>query len=236
MLSILAAVFVPVGFIPGIVGRLYQQFAITIAISVLISAFVALSLTPALCTLILKPHKLDEKSKGLDKFFFRFNQWFGRVNSKYRNGVDRSIKNSKFVIIILVCIVVGVVLLFEKKPTGFIPTEDEGRIYVTYDLPEASSTVRSVTVLHQMMKTLDSIPEVGHYAALGGLNAVSFASKSNSGTIFVQLKPWDDRKLTSLDLVGVIQKKFARYKEASVVVIRPPAVPGLGRQWFRVYP
>ncbi|HTD98307.1 MAG TPA: multidrug efflux RND transporter permease subunit [Mucilaginibacter sp.] len=225
---ILAAVFVPVGFIPGIVGRLYQQFAITIAISVLISAFVALSLTPALCTLLLRPHKIDDKSKGLNKFFFKFNEWFSRVTGRYRNTVDRGIKNSKFIIILLVCIIVGAILLFRNKPTGFIPTEDEGRIYITYDLPEASSTQRSVTVLHQMMNILDTIPEVGHYAALGGLNVVSFANKSNSGTIFVQLKPWDSRKLTSEDLVTVIQKKMARFKEASVVVIRPPAVPGLG--------
>ena len=225
---ILAAVFVPVGFVPGIVGRLYQQFAITIAISVLISAFVALSLTPALCTLLLRPHKLDENSKGLDRFFFKFNEWFGRVTGRYRNAVDRSIKNSKFIIIILVCIVVATILLFRGKPTGFIPTEDEGRIYITYDIPEASSTQRSVSRLHEMMNLLDSIPEVGHYAALGGLNVVSFANKSNSGTIFVQLKPWDDRKLTSEQLVGVIQKKMARFKEATVVVIRPPAVPGLG--------
>ena len=225
---ILAAVFVPVGFVPGIVGRLYQQFAITIAISVLISAFVALSLTPALCTLLLRPHKLDENSKGLDRFFFLFNQWFGRVTGRYRNAVDRGIKNSKFIIIILVCIIVATILLFRGKPTGFIPTEDEGRIYITYDIPEAASTQRSVSRLHEMMNLLDSIPEVGHYAALGGLNVVSFANKSNSGTIFVQLKPWDDRKLTSEQLVGVIQKKMARFKEATVVVIRPPAVPGLG--------
>lgn len=228
---ILAAVFVPVGFIPGIVGRLYQQFAITIAISVLISAFVALSLTPALCTLILRPRKLDEKSKGLDRFFFKFNEWFARVTGRYRNAVDRGIKNSKFVIIVLVCIVVGTILLFKNKPTGFIPTEDDGRVYVTYDLPEASSTQRSVTVLHQMMKTLDSIPEIGHYAALGGLNAVSFASKSNSGTIFCQLKPWDQREGKEhqvFAIVAKIQKKFAKFKEASVVVIPPPAIPGLG--------
>ncbi len=228
---ILAAVFVPVGFIPGIVGRLYQQFAITIAISVLISAFVALSLTPALCTLLLKPHKLDKKSKGLDKFFFLFNEWFERTTGKYRNGVHRGIKNSKFVVIILVCIVVGTILLFKTKPTGFIPTEDDGRIYVTYDLPEASSTRRTVEVLHQMMKTLDSIPEIYHYAALGGLNAVSFSSKSNSATIFCQLRPWDQREKKSQQIFGVIaniQKKLARYKEANVVVIAPPAIPGLG--------
>ena len=228
---ILAAVFVPVGFIPGIVGRLYQQFAITIAISVLISAFVALSLTPALCTLILKPHKLDEKSKGLDRFFFKFNEWFERVTGKYRNGVDKGLKHSKFVIVILVCIIVGVVFLFENKPTGFIPLEDDGRIYITYDLPEASSTQRTVAVLNSMMKTLDSIPGILHYAALGGLNAVSFASKSNSATIFVQLKPWDQRSDKNLQIGAItanLQKRLSRFKEASVVVIQPPAIPGLG--------
>lgn len=225
---ILAAVFVPVGFVPGIVGRLYQQFAITIAISVLISAFVALSLTPALCILILKPHKIDENSTGLDKFFYKFNTWFDRVTGKYRNGVHRSIKNSKFVVIILICIIVGTVFLFMKKPTGFIPVEDEGRIYVTYDLPEASSTERTVAVLKDVMKTLDSVPEIGHYAALGGLNVVNFATKSNSATVFVQLKPWDERERTSLELVGFLQQKLAKYKEANVTVIPPPAIPGLG--------
>lgn len=229
---ILAAVFVPVGFVPGIVGRLYQQFAITIAISVLISAFVALSLTPALCTLILREHHLDKNSKGLlDKFFYRFNNWFGRLSHRYRNGVDKGIKNAKYVIIILICIIVGVIFLFKAKPTGFIPTEDEGRVYITYDLPEGSSTERTVTVLHEMMKTLDSIPAVGHYAALGGLNAVTFASKSNSATIFVQLKPWDQRTGKGQDLfslVPTIQRKLSRFKEANVVVIPPPAIPGLG--------
>lgn len=228
---ILAAVFVPVGFVPGIVGRLYQQFAITIAISVLISAFVALSLTPALCTLLLRPHKIDEKSTGLNKFFFKFNNWFERVTGRYRNSVDKGIKHSKFVIIILVCIVIGTVLLFKGKPSGFIPLEDEGRVYVTYDLPEGSSTERTVAVLHQMMSVLDSVPAINHYAALGGLNAVNFATKSNSATIFVQLKPWDKRENKEDQLNGVIatlQGKLARFKEANVVVISPPAIPGLG--------
>ncbi|WP_158992629.1 efflux RND transporter permease subunit [Mucilaginibacter sp. L196] len=228
---ILAAVFVPVGFIPGIVGRLYQQFAITIAISVLISAFVALSLTPALCTLILRPHKLDEKSGGLDKLFFKFNAWFERVTGKYKNGVDRAIKNSKFVIIILVCIVIGTILLFKKKPSGFIPLEDDGRLYITYDLPEAASTQRTVAVLNQMMHVLDSVPGILHYAALGGLNVVSFASKSSSATMFVQLKPWDERTADSLQIGAItanLQKRLSRFKEANLVVIQPPAIPGLG--------
>ncbi|WP_295773006.1 multidrug efflux RND transporter permease subunit [uncultured Mucilaginibacter sp.] len=229
---ILAAVFVPVGFVPGIVGRLYQQFAITIAISVLISAFVALSLTPALCTIMLKPHKIDENSKGwLDRFFFKFNNWFARVTEKYGNGVHRSIKASRFVVILLICIIVGTVFLFKGKPSGFLPIEDEGRIFVTYDLPEGSSTERTVGVLKNMMATIDSIPGIGHYAALGGLNAVNFASKSNSATVFVQLKPWAERKGDGEDAAGIVaklQQRLARYKEASVVVIQPPAIPGLG--------
>ena len=104
---ILAAVFVPVGFIPGIVGRLYQQFAITIAISVLISAFIALSLTPALCSLLLKPMHLDEKSRGLNWFFYRFNTWFERMASGYTHSVNKWIKKAPYVIILLICICVG---------------------------------------------------------------------------------------------------------------------------------
>ncbi|SHN77192.1 efflux RND transporter permease subunit [Chitinophaga sp. CF418] len=228
---ILAAVFVPVGFIPGIVGRLYQQFAITIAISVLISAFVALSLTPALCTLILRPMHLDKDSKGLNKFFFKFNTWFSHVTSRYSLGVKKSIRGARYVLILLICIVVGTVMLFRGKPTGFIPTEDDGRIYITFDLPESASTERTISVMTQMMHSLDSVKAIGHYAALGGLNVVSFATKSNSGTIFCQLKPWDERKDKSQQifaLVAQLQARLSRFKEANVVVIPPPAIPGLG--------
>ena len=228
---ILAAVFVPVGFIPGITGRLYQQFAITIAISVLISAFVALSLTPALCVLLLKPNKRDENSRGLDKLFFKFNNWFGRVTEKYGNGVQRGIKHARFVVIILLCIVAGAFLLFRGKPSGFLPTEDEGRIIITFNLPEGASTQRTVATLKEMMKELKQTKGIAHYAALGGLNAVNFSSKSNSGTIFCQLQPWDQRTDKALQLTGLmatVQQRMARFKEATTVVISPPAIPGLG--------
>src|ERR1700743_3601371 len=110
---ILAAVFVPVGFIPGIVGRLYQQFAITIAISVLISAFIALSLTPALCTLLLKPTDESKKNKGITKYFTKFNAWFDRITAKYTEGVRRSIKGARYIVILLVCVCIGTYFLFE---------------------------------------------------------------------------------------------------------------------------
>ncbi|MBN9296115.1 MAG: multidrug efflux RND transporter permease subunit [Filimonas sp.] len=229
---ILAAVFVPVGFIPGIVGRLYQQFAITIAISVLISAFVALSLTPALCSMMLRPMHLDEKSRGLNKFFYKFNEWFRRVSLKYTLGVKKTIKGARYAVIILICICVGTIFLFKSKPTGFIPNEDEGRLYITFELAEAASTNRSLETLDSIMRILDKTPGIAHYAALGGLNVITFATKSNSGTVFAQLKPWGERKDKSLQLQSMIaslQQKFAVLKGANVIVISPPAIPGLGQ-------
>jgi HAE1 family hydrophobic/amphiphilic exporter-1 len=229
---ILAAVFIPVGFIPGIVGRLYQQFAITIAISVLISAFVALSLTPALCTLLLKPSRVGVKAKGLNKFFLRFNEWFERTTNSYTNSVKTWIRLAKYALILLAILYLGTAILFKSKPTGFIPTEDEGRLYVTFELPEASSTTRSLDVLNTMMGILQETPGIAHFAALGGLNVVTFATKSNSGTIFVQLKQWDDRKEQSLQLsslIATLQQKFSAIKSANVIVISPPAIPGLGQ-------
>src|SRR5208337_4478633 len=111
------------------IGRLYQQFAITIAISVMLSAFIALSLTPALCSLLLKPHG-SNKSRWSDKFFGRFNRWFETLTNDYVHTVRRGIKASRYVVILLLCICVGAVFLFKKKPSGFIPAEDDGRLYV----------------------------------------------------------------------------------------------------------
>ena len=174
---ILAAVFVPVGFIPGILGRLYQQFAITIAVSVLISAFVALSLTPALCSLFLKPSRDDREPHGLSKGFALFNRWFQRTTNSYAYGVRKSIARSGLVLVLLTILYIGTLWLFRNKPTGFIPTEDEGRLYVTFELPEASSTSRSLEVLNSMMSTLQQTPGIAHFAALGGLNVITFATK-----------------------------------------------------------
>jgi len=230
---ILAAVFVPVGFIPGIVGRLYQQFAITIAISVIISAFIALSLTPALCSLMLKPTDVTKKNKGLNKWFTKFNDWFDRVTGRYTEGVRKSINASRLVIVLLVCICVGTWFLFGQKPTGFIPSEDDGNLYVTYQLPPASSTAASVEVMDRLMKVIGSTPGVAHYAALSGLNVVTNASNSNNGTIYCQLAPWDERTKSDEQVPGIIkvlQKRIsdAGVKNANVEVIQPSPLPGVG--------
>ena len=230
---ILVAVFVPVGFVPGIVGRLYQQFAITIAVSVSISAFVALSLTPALCSIMLKPSKVEgDKLNLLERFFSKFNRWFGKVTASYTRGVVKSIKATPYVLIIMAVLFVGLVYLFKTKPTGFIPTEDEGRLYVTYELPEATSTTRSIDMLKQIMAKVQSIPEVRVLGGLAGLNIISFSNKSNVGTMFVLLKSWDERKGKGQDVQSVIaeiRKRTADIKEARILAISPPAIPGLGQ-------
>ena len=229
---ILAAVFVPVGFIPGIVGRLYQQFAITIAVSVIISAFVALSLTPALCTIMLRPSKpADAKKNILEKFFAWFNRGFGRLTNGYTKGVGTWIRRTPYVLIMLVALFVGLFFLFKNKPTGFIPTEDEGRMFVTYEMPEGTSTTRNIAMLQEISKRVRSLPEVKVAGGLAGLNIVTFSNKSNSGTIFVMLKPWDDRKGKEHHVQSVIAKIRAitgDIKEARVIPISPPAIPGLG--------
>lgn len=229
---ILAAVFIPVGFIPGIVGRMYQQFAITIAISVLISAFVALTLTPALCSILLRPSEVNKDGKGLNKFFFLFNNWFERVTSNYTKGVKTWIRKAPLVLVILVCIFAGTIGLFQAKPTGFLPTEDEGRLFVSVELPEGASSSRTREVMAEMVELIRSTDGINNVTGIGGLNAINFSFKPNSATFFVQMHPWDQRKDPSLQLFGIIgalNGKFRSIEGANIVVVPPPAIPGLGQ-------
>lgn len=232
---ILASVFVPVGFIPGIVGRLYQQFAITIAISVIFSAFVALSLTPALCTLLLKPshHSSNKFFSRFERVFFDpFNRMFDRLTGKYANGVRRSIKGARYIIILLVCICVGAFLLFKSKPSGFVPSEDGGRLFVTYQMADARSTSASVNVLEKLMKIVGSTPGIMHFVGASGFNILG-GGGNNSGTMFCMLKPWDERTTPETQVQGImdnIRKRVAKagIKDATVVAIQPPPIRGIG--------
>jgi HAE1 family hydrophobic/amphiphilic exporter-1 len=232
---ILASVFVPVGFIPGIVGRLYQQFAITIAISVIFSAFTALSLTPALCTLLLKPshHSSNKFFAWLERVFFDpFNRAFDKINGKYAIGVRRSIKNARYIIILLVCICVGAWLLFKSKPSGFVPAEDGGRLFVTYQMADASSTTASNQVLEKLMKIVGSTPGIMHFVGASGFNILG-GGGNNSGTMFCMLTPWDERTTPQTQVQGImdnIKKRVAKagIKNATVVAIQPPPIRGIG--------
>jgi hydrophobic/amphiphilic exporter-1 (mainly G- bacteria), HAE1 family len=228
---ILAAVFVPVGFVPGIVGKLYQQFAITIAVSVIISAFVALSLTPALSMLLLKPSNENESKNFLDRFFHRFNKWFERITNSYTSGVNKWIKGTRYVIVMMVCLFVGLFFMFKNKPTGFIPTEDEKRVLVAYEMPEGTSTTRNKALMSEIQQRIKSIPAVHVVGGLAGLNILTFSNKSNVGTVFVNLKHWNQRDPATESVPKVIeeiQKRTRDIKEARILVISPPAIPGLG--------
>ncbi|GGG91396.1 multidrug efflux RND transporter permease subunit [Parapedobacter pyrenivorans] len=226
---ILAAVFVPVGFIPGMVGQLYQQFAITIAVSVLLSAFVALTLTPALCSLLLKPSQFNEKSTGVNRLFYKFNVWFERVTRRYSSVVRVAIKRAPLVIILLVCIYVGTIGLFNTKPTGFIPTEDAGVFMMGVTLPEGASSERTATLLDALS---DSIrrenPEVKNVMRIAGINLLNRSFKPNGGTFFVQLHPWDERTRAAPEIIAGLQQKYAGFQQASLLPVSPPAIPGLG--------
>ncbi|HLP51679.1 MAG TPA: multidrug efflux RND transporter permease subunit [Chitinophagales bacterium] len=228
---ILAAVFVPVGFIPGIVGRLYQQFAITIAISVLISAFVALTLTPALCVMLLRRSTVATSNGVLARFFRAFNKGFDKINGGYTHWVSKWIKFTPYVLIMLICLFVGLGFLFSNKPTGFIPNEDQGYMFIAYELPEATSTTRNIEVLQSIIKEVGTVDGVLNTGAIAGFNAISNSNKSNVGTIFVLLKPWEERKgkdVQFASILGNIQGKLNGIRAISGMAIQPPAIDGLG--------
>ncbi|WP_442588216.1 efflux RND transporter permease subunit [Pedobacter sp. AW31-3R] len=226
---ILAAVFIPVGFIPGMVGQLYQQFAITIAVSVLISAFIALSLTPALCSLLLTPMNLNKDSKGLNKFFYKFNTWFGKVTNRYSNGVKWALKKAPLVMVILACLYVGTVGLFMKKPGGFIPNEDAGIFLMGVTLPEGASAARTDAFIKRITETIQKKhPEVLNITSIGGINILNRSFKSNAATFFVQLKGWDEREGDVTSTIAAVSQEFAGDKDGSVLAVAPPPIPGLG--------
>jgi HAE1 family hydrophobic/amphiphilic exporter-1 len=230
---ILAAVFVPVGFIPGIVGRLYQQFAITIAISVILSAFIALSLTPALCTLLLKPHDPQKRKNRLEKFFAWFNRVFERFIVGYTHGVRRSIRYAWAVVLALLVMCAAAFFLFWFKPAGFVPNEDGGRLFITFQLADASSTTESVEVMEKIMKVVNTTPGIMHYTAVSGFNILNGGATSNSGSFFVMLDPWDKRTTPETMVPGIMNGLRRRIgqagvKNANVVVIQPPPIRGIG--------
>ncbi len=226
---VLAAVFVPVGFIPGMVGQLYQQFAITIAVSVLISAFVALSLTPALCSLMLKPSRITHGAKGFNRLFYRFNNWFDRVTMRYSNGVAWCIRKSPLIIILLLCIYVGTYGMFVTKSAGFIPNEDMGTFIVGVNLPEGASASRTNIVLDEMSETMRThYPEIQNVSLISGLNLLNRSFKASGGTFFIQLQPWGERSRSVHEVIADIEQRFRNYPHATMLAVSPAPIPGLG--------
>ena len=224
---VLVAVFIPVAVMGGITGRLYQQFAITVAVSVVFSSVNALTLSPALCSLLLRKQKPYGGPLGM--FFRLFNKVFDRTTKTYM-GVTRIVagKIARGLIFILV-VAVAMGFLGKKVPGGFMPEEDMGYLLVNIQLPDAASLQRSDVVAKKVEKIIKNYNEVDYITTATGFSLLSNSMSSNSGFIFVSLKDWGEREKTAKDIVALLNANFHRaINEAQVFAFGPPAIPGLG--------
>jgi HAE1 family hydrophobic/amphiphilic exporter-1 len=227
---VLSAVFVPVAFMGGIQGRMNMQFAITIAVSVLISAFNALSLSPALSFLILKPRK---ESRGpLGKFFAWFNRVFARMTDGYVNVSRHLVHKMVVSLLILGGFVALCAVLGKRLPTGFLPDEDQGYFFVNVQLPDASSLQRTDLVCQKIEKILGETKGVRYITTAAGYSLLSSSSAPYTGFYFVSLTPWDERKTPELHVNGIMQtvnrKLHEQVIEAVAFCFPPPTIQGLG--------
>jgi HAE1 family hydrophobic/amphiphilic exporter-1 len=226
---VLSAVFVPTAFIPGITGRLYQQFALTIAISVLLSAFNALTLSPALAALLLRPKKA---SKGLlRRFFDRFNQGFTRVTSGYVRVCGALIRKSAVALIILLGFGVGAWFFSTRVPTSFLPDEDQGYLYVNLQLPSAASTERTEQVATKIEDILAHTPGVEYTTSVIGFSLLSYTRSTYNAFFWITLKPWDARKSRAeqfQEIKARLNRELSQIPEGVAFDFSPPAIPGVG--------
>jgi hydrophobic/amphiphilic exporter-1 (mainly G- bacteria), HAE1 family len=226
---ILVAVFVPTIFIPGITGRLYQQFAVTIAISVVFSAFNALSLSPALCALLLKPK--TEKRGLLARFFKWFNRVFGRATDGYVSFSGTLIRKAGLSFLFLGIVAVCTVLLGKSLPTSFLPDEDQGYLYVAMVLPDASSLQRSDLAAKKVEDILLKTPGVAGVTTVVGFSLLSFTQNTYNSFFFVTLKDWDKRKTKDEQYLAIqnsVGGALAQLQEGLAFSFQPPAIPGVG--------
>jgi HAE1 family hydrophobic/amphiphilic exporter-1 len=227
---ILIAVFVPVAMVPGITGRLYQQFAITIAVSVAFSAFSALSLSPALCSILLKPTKPMSERKGLlARFFNGFNRLFDRVTGGYV-GIAGYLSKKALRVIIILTVVIGLAgLLGKGLPGGFLPDEDQGYFIMNVSMPAASSLQRTDEVCRQIEEILSKHEALEFITAIPGYSQLTFAYQSNVATFFVMAKEWSHREQTVEEIMADLNKVFAvKITGGNVIAFGPPPIPGLG--------
>ena len=224
---ILSAVFVPVALAPGIVGRLYQQFAITIAISVCFSAFNALTLSPALAALLLRP--ASAKKGLLDRFFAAFNRVFDKFTNGYVKTAGFFARRTIIAVFVLIAIVIVTVFLGKNIAGGFVPEEDQGYFIVSVQLPDAASLERTDKVTRKLEALLSKIPEIALYTTVNGNNLLNNTVAPNAATFFVTLTPWADRKKTANNIAAELNAIAVKnISEATVLAVGPPPIIGLG--------
>ncbi len=226
---VLASVFVPTAFIPGITGRLYQQFAVTIAVSVLISAFNALTLSPALCALLLRPGR--RPSGPLGRCFAGFNGIFGRVTNGYIRLAAFFIRRTALALLVLAAFAAAAVFFGKKLPTSFLPDEDQGFFYVNLQLPEAASLQRTDQVCRQIEAILAQTPGVRYTTTTVGSSLLTGVQSTYNGFFFVTLKPWKERRAAAeqfQEIKSSLNRALAKLPSGMAFAFSPPAIPGAG--------
>jgi multidrug efflux pump len=234
---VLCAVFVPIAFVSGLTGQFYRQFALTIAISTVISAFCSLTLAPALSAALLRPHHApkDALTRAMDFVFGRFFGWFNRVfhrsSHAYEGGVNGVLKRKSMSMGVYAMLVICAVFMFKAVPPGFVPSQDKAYLIGFAQLPDAASLDRTDTVIRKMSDVAAKIPGVASSVAFPGLSINGFTNAPNAGIVFVTLKPFDERhgKEQSADAIAAeVNKRMGAIEDAFVMVLPPPPVNGLG--------
>lgn len=223
---VLAAVFIPVAFTGGTVGQLYKQFALTISVSMALSAIVALSLTPALCALLLKPHDKDEVKGPIGKFIHKFNVWFANTLSKYVKNVEKCIRHAKISMAVLLVMVILLGWVAKVTPTGFVPSEDQGYSVTSFNLPEGASSNRGIQAMMELGDKIKSLPGVKYVMEVSGFDILTGAPKSSAGLIVAAMEDYDKRDNSAQDIVPQIYGIGAQMPQVSVMAFDPPALPG----------
>ena len=228
---ILAAVFIPTAFIPGITGRMYQQFAVTIAISVLISAFNALTLSPALASLLLKPKDKEAKKGPLAKAYGLFNKFFSRTTDSFVHTSSVLIHKSAIAMLGLVLVAIVAVFLGNSLPSGFLPTEDQGYMFLALQLPDGASAQRTDAAQQKITAALLKTPGIQGVIAVTNFSLLTQVQSTNAGFFFVALKPWDTRKTKQEQLEyiqGHLQQQLSADPDGIAFAFPPPSIPGIG--------
>src|SRR3981189_1661862 len=226
---VLSAVFVPTVFIPGITGRLYQQFALTIAISVILSAFNALTLSPALAALLLRPRK--ESLGLLGKFFVWFNRVFERASKGYVRLSGGLIRKSALALALIVAFGLAGVFFGSRVPSSFLPDEDQGYVYINMDLRKAASLERTSAAARQVEEILANTPGVEYTTSVVGFSLLSFVRTTYNGFFFVTLKPWSSREARAEQLQANkvrLNQQLSKLPQGTAFSFSPPAIPGAG--------
>ncbi|HTS22692.1 MAG TPA: multidrug efflux RND transporter permease subunit [Casimicrobiaceae bacterium] len=227
---VLVSVFVPVAFLGGLAGKLYQQFAVTVATAVIISGLVALTLTPAMCAILLKRQHEE------NRLFRPFNLGFAWVTRRYLGGVRLAVNHRVAALLAFAAILAVDALLLRYVPGGFVPSEDQGYLLGSVTLPDGATLQRTRVVGENVQKLLANHPSVEHVFFVAGFDVIAGATKPNAGTIFIPLKPWDERKETADDVARYVSAHAGETPLANVVAFSPAAIRGLGvAGGFEVY-